>query len=109
MAEPTLQTVFGAGATQDATTITIIKANLPRLTPTATNTAESLLTGILLQAQNGLTKTTFDANIDQSLYIEIGFPSFLFRGANNDSYRNDPLTINLVKADTSETIDPDNY
>lgn len=109
MAEPTLVQVFGASATQTATTITITKSDLPGLTASATNTAESLLTGILLQAKVGLTKATFDTNLDQSLYIESGFPGFVFRGTNNDSYRNDSLTINLTKIDTAATIDPDNY
>lgn len=109
MAEPTLIQIFGANAVQTATTLTISKADLPRLTASATNTAESLLTGILLQAKVGLPKTTFDTNLDQSLYIEGGFPGFVFRGANNDSYRNDPLTINLTKLDSSATIDPDDY
>ncbi|MEH2243387.1 hypothetical protein [Nostoc sp.] len=61
MSEPTLQEVFGADAVQTATTITITKANLPRLTPGANNTAESLLTGIILQSQ-----TTKVFNVDPS-------------------------------------------
>lgn len=45
MAEPTLTQVFGSGATQDATTITISKSDLTEigLTPDANNSAESLL------------------------------------------------------------------
>lgn len=109
MAEPTLQEVLGAGATQDATTVTIVKANLPGLTPSATNTAESLLAGVLLCAKNGLTKTTFDTNINQSIYIEAAYSGFIYRGTDNAQYRNDPLTINLAKADTTATIDPDDY
>ncbi|MCC5626184.1 hypothetical protein, partial [Nostoc sp. CHAB 5715] len=76
MAEPTLAQVFGANATQTATTITITKADLPRLTPSSTNTAESLLTAILLKAQDGLPQSTFDTNLDQSIYIALGFPGF---------------------------------
>ncbi|MCC5619254.1 hypothetical protein LC605_30120 [Nostoc sp. CHAB 5836] len=109
MPEPTLQQVFGANATQTATTITITKADLPGLTPSSTNRAESLLTAILLKAQDGLPQSTFDTNIDQSIYIVSGFPGFAFRGANNDSYRVDQLTVNLAKPDTSATIDPDDY
>jgi hypothetical protein len=109
MSEPTLQQIFGANATQDATTITITKADLPGLTASSTNRAESLLTAILLKAQNGLPQSTFDTNIDQSIYVASGFPGFAFRGTNNDSYRVDQLTINLAKADTSGTIDPDDY
>lgn len=109
MAEPTLVEVFGNGATQDATTITIQKSSLPRLTPNATNTAESLLTGILLKAQEGLPQSSFDTNLDQSIYISPGFPGFTVRGANNESYRVDSLTVSLAKVDTSAIIDPDAY
>ncbi|MEH2437372.1 MAG: hypothetical protein V7K25_24580 [Nostoc sp.] len=109
MAEPTLQQIFGANATQTSTTITITKADLPRLTPSATNTAESLLTGILLKAEEPLSQANFDSNLDQSIYISDGFPSFTNRGANNDKYRVDQLTINLAKLDTSSAIDPDDY
>ncbi|HYX19067.1 MAG TPA: hypothetical protein VE944_32895 [Nostoc sp.] len=109
MAEPTLVEVFGTGATQDATTITIQKSSLLRLTPSATNTAESLLTGILLKAQAGLSQANFDANIDQSIYLTDGFPGFTTRGTNNTSYRVDQLTVNLAKIDTSSVIDPDDY
>ncbi|MEH2146249.1 hypothetical protein [Nostoc sp.] len=109
MAEPTLQQVFGANASQTVTTITITKADLPRLTPAANNTAESLFTGILLQGQSALIKTSFDTNIDQSVYVEAGYPGFVFRGTNNTSYRVDSLTVSLVKLDTASVIDPDDY
>lgn len=107
--EPTLIQVLGAGAVQTATTLTITKADLPGLTPTANNSAESLLVAIVLKAQTGLEKSTFDTNLDQSLYVDLGFPSFVFRGTNNDSYRVDQLTVNLAKPDTQSTIDPDEY
>ncbi|MBD2508282.1 hypothetical protein H6G91_13500 [Nostoc muscorum FACHB-395] len=109
MAELTLAQVFGTNATQDATTVTIYKADLPRLTPASVNTGESLLTGIILKSQVQLTKTNFDANIDQSIYIESGFPGFAFRGTDNTSYRVDSLTVSLAKVDTSSVIDPDDY
>ncbi|MBW4571603.1 MAG: hypothetical protein KME31_27375 [Tolypothrix carrinoi HA7290-LM1] len=109
MAEPTLTQVFGAGATQTATTITIAKADLPGLTASATNRGESLLAGILLKAKTGLLKTTFETELDQSIYIEAGYPTFTFRGANTDSYRVDQLTVNFAKIDTSAIIDPDDY
>jgi hypothetical protein len=109
MSEPTLQDIFGSGATQDANQIIILKVDLPRLTPQAVNKAESLLTGILLKARDSLPRTSFDTNVDQSIYIETGYPQFAFRGSNNDSYRVDQLTINLAKPDTSATIDPDDY
>ncbi|MEH1940096.1 MAG: hypothetical protein V7L01_07755 [Nostoc sp.] len=109
MSEPTLAQVFGSNATQDATTITIYKADLPRLTPQTVNTPESLLTGIIVKAQSGLPKSTFDSNIDQSIYVEPGYPGFAFRGTDNTSYRVDNLVVNLAKIDTASTIDPDDY
>lgn len=111
MAEPLLTEIFGVGATQDASTLTIDKADLLAigLTANATNTAESLLTAIVALAQTYLTQTNFDANLDQSIYIEKGFSSFTNRGENNDQYRLDQLTINLAKVDIGSTLDPDDY
>lgn len=109
MAEPTLQQVFGTNAVQDATTITITKADLTGLTAGANNSAESLLAAINLKAKAYLTQTNFDANIDQSIVIENGFSSFTIRGTNNDSYRLDQITISLAKLDTASTLDPDDY
>ncbi|WP_375514430.1 hypothetical protein [uncultured Nostoc sp.] len=109
MAEPTLTDIFGTGATQDATSITIQKSSLPRLTASANNTSESLLTAILLKAQVSLSQTSFDANINQSIYVSAGFSSFTTRGVNNDFYRVDQLIFNLAKVDTGSIIDPDDY
>lgn len=109
MAEPTLQEVFGSGATQDATTITILKSDLPGLTATSDNTAESLLVGILLKNLAGLSQTNFDTNLDQSIYVATGFPNFAFRGPDNSQYRVDQLTVNFAKFDTGGVIDPDDY
>jgi hypothetical protein len=46
----TLSDFFGEGATQDASTLTILKSDLYGLTPTSYNSAESLLAAILLRA-----------------------------------------------------------
>lgn len=46
----TLQQLFGANVTQNEQSIIIRKSDLPKLTPSANNTAESLLAAILLQA-----------------------------------------------------------
>ncbi|MEH2331566.1 hypothetical protein [Nostoc sp.] len=107
--EPTLQQVLGANAIQNATTITITKADLPTLTPSANNTAESLVTAILLKSKAVLLKSTFDTNMDQSIYIESGYPTFTTKGTNNDAYRVDQLVVNLAKPDTGAIIDADDY
>ena len=53
MPEPTLTQIFGAGAAQTATVLTIAKADLAAvgLTASSTNTAESLFVALLLQAK----------------------------------------------------------
>ncbi|WYL93423.1 MAG: hypothetical protein HEQ35_05710 [Gloeotrichia echinulata IR180] len=109
MAEPTLQQVFGASASQTATTLTITKADLLRLTASASNTAEQLLSGILLTAQSYLTQANFDANINQSIVISNGYSSMTTRGTDNAAYRSDQLTVSLSKVDTQSVIDPDDY
>ncbi|WP_088243873.1 hypothetical protein [Calothrix rhizosoleniae] len=109
MSEPTLTEVFGANATQDASTVTINKADLPGLTASATNTAESLLAAIFIQAAIALTQTKFDSDTDVSVYIESGFSSFTNRGANNDRYQVDPLTINFAKLNLETGLNPDDY
>lgn len=109
MAEPTLQQVFGAGATQDATTFTIAKADLTAvgLTASATNTAESLMVAILLLAKDYLTAANFENNLDQSITIEESFKNLVTR--NNQTFRQNSYSVNLHKLDTDSTIDPDDY
>jgi hypothetical protein len=109
MAEPTLQQVFGANASQTSTALTITKADLTGLTSSANNTAESLLVAILLKSQSYLNQENFDANIDQSITIADSFSSFTTRGANNTPYRTDSKTISLSKVDAASSIDPDDY
>lgn len=109
MAEPTLQDVFGGSAAQDATTLTISKANLTTvgLTATATNTAESLFVAILLLAKSTLTADALNTNPDQSISIDDSFESLVTR--NSQTYRQKTYSINLQKLDTGSTIDPDDY
>jgi hypothetical protein len=109
MAEPTLEQVFGAGAIQDATTITIQKSALVAqgLTATENNTAESLMVGILKIASTTLTQSNYDTNNDQSLIVGSGFPSIIYRGTT--AYRSNPIEVRLTKLDDGATIDPDDY
>lgn len=105
MAEPTLTQVFGAGATQDATTVTFLKSDIGVTASSAT--AEAILAGINVKASGFLTETNFGTNIDQSIYVAPGFSSFTTR--NDDPYRLDQLTINLAKLDDGATLDPNDY
>lgn len=107
MTQPTLAAVFGANATQTATDLIIKKADLPGLTPSATNTAESLFAGILLRAEVDLTTTAREADPDRNIAIEPGFDSIAYRGTT--AYYQSQRQITLQKPNTSAAIDPDDY
>lgn len=110
MAEPTLQQIFGAGATQSATELILSKADLTGLTASANNSAESLFVAILLKAKAYLTTANYDANIDQSVVIETpGFNAQSLVTRNNTQYRQYSETVNLYKVDSSGAIDPDDF
>lgn len=110
MSELTLQQVFGAGASQTATGLTISKTDLVSmgLTASADNKAESLLVAILLLAKQQLTNDNLQVNADQSISIEESqFPALTIR--NNQTYRQTTLSVNLQKLDISNVINPDDY
>ncbi|MEH2189383.1 MAG: hypothetical protein V7K64_24955 [Nostoc sp.] len=108
MAELTLEQVFGPGTTQDASSITLLKSNMPGLTASSSNTAESLLVGIVLKAKVNLTADNQTSNPDQSITIADGFvPSYTVRNA--IQYRQDDITLSLQKPAGSLAIDPDDY
>lgn len=110
MAEPTLQQIFGAGATQTATELVISKADLTGLTATANNSAESLFVAIMLKAKTHLTTANYEANTDQSIVIETpGFNAQSLVTRNNTQYRQYSETVNLYKVDSSSAIDPDDF
>jgi hypothetical protein len=110
MAEPTLQEVFGAGATQTATTITILKADLA-LTASATNRAEQLLAGICKKAATNLTSANFSTNGDQSITVSTGFDSLVYRTIANtqQTLLQTQLTFNFAKIQATSGISPDDY
>lgn len=111
MAEPTLQELFGIGATQDIDSFSIQKADLAAigLIADANNTGESLLIAALLKVKEYLNQANYEQNLDQNVLIETGLPSFLNRGPDSASYRTDQLLITLSKPDTNETINPNDY
>ncbi|MEH2145299.1 hypothetical protein [Nostoc sp.] len=110
MAEPTLQQVFGANASQTATTLTIAKADLASvgLTALASNTAESLMVGLLLKAAAYLkdSNQTTDPDIQVTI-ADSGFPQLVNR--NSAQWRQITYNVNLQTPDTGFAIDPDNY
>lgn len=111
MSEPSLQEVFGAGATQDVNTFTIAKADLVAvgLTANANNKAEGLLVAILLLAKATLTTDRQAINPEQSITIEEGFGGDTLVQRNNQTYRQKTYSTNLQKLDAQLTIDPDDY
>ncbi len=112
MAKPSLQQVFGTNAVQTSTTLTISKADLSSvgLTPTASNTAESLFAAILFLAKNSLTIANQDINPEQSISVadqDFDFQSLVSR--NNQTYRQTTYTARLQKLDINTTPDPDDF
>jgi hypothetical protein len=106
MSEPSITDIFGSGASQSGTSITISKADLAAvsLTASASNTAESLLAAILLLAKVNLTQANFDANIDQSITILPGFNSIIQRpnpSGSSTEYRQFQYNVNFHKLDNS--------
>jgi hypothetical protein len=110
MAEPLLTDVFGAGVTQDATTITIFKSDLP-MTATATNRAEQIFAAIVKKASTVLTATAFSSNSDRSINIAPGYDSLAYRtiGTTQETLLQTQLTINFAKIQTSSGVTPDDY
>ncbi|MBE9202111.1 MULTISPECIES: hypothetical protein [unclassified Nodularia (in: cyanobacteria)] len=118
MAEKTVAETFGAGAARLASGVTTSESGLfipdsalvtSGLATPATATAEGHLAAILVGAQSALTQSSYDTNIDQSLYLAPGFASFTTRGVDNDPYRIDQIVISLAKLDSGSTIDPSAY
>lgn len=110
MAEPTLQQVFGAGATQTATTITILKADLD-MTATATNRAEQCFAAIVKKGGVTLTPANFATNGDQSITIAPGFDSLAYRtiGTVQETLLQTQLTLNFAKVQPTSGVTPDDY
>jgi hypothetical protein len=107
MAQPSLQDVLGPGATQDATTITILKADLPGLTPAANNNGEQLFAGIVKRARVYLTDANQTNNPDQNITFGETFSRFVTR--NDQKYRQNQIPINFQKLDNDPDIEPDEY
>lgn len=110
MAEATLQEIFGTGATQTSTTITILKADLP-MTAIATNKGETVLAAIIKKNLTTLSQTVFDADPAKSISLVQGFDSLIYRtnGTVQETLLQVPITINFAQTQASGTINPDNY
>jgi hypothetical protein len=110
MAEPTLQEIFGAGATQTATTITILKADLP-MTSAAVNRGEQCFAAIVKKAGVNLTTENFATNANQSITIAAGFDALAYRtiATVQETLLQTQLTINFAKVQVTSGVTPDDY
>jgi hypothetical protein len=101
MADPTIQDVFGAGATQTATT----------LTASATNGGEAVAMGIVLKLQTTLTTAARDADLDRSLAVERSFDQIVTRtvGTTTNDYYQSGFTVTAQKLNAAGAIDADDY
>jgi hypothetical protein len=110
MAEPTIQDLFGAGATQTATTITILKSDLT-MTASASNRGEQVFAAIVKKAAPALADTTFGTNADQSISIESGYDAIVTRTFNSvqSNYLRTQLNLNFHKLQATSGITPDDY
>ncbi len=109
MTAPTLAQVFGQNAVQNATTLTITKADLSTtgFTPSATNTADSLLAAILAFAEQTLTPANQSSNPEQSVAIADSFDSITL--INTVSYRVKTKSLSFQKPDTGSAFNPNDY
>ncbi|HYW21557.1 MAG TPA: hypothetical protein VE956_20090 [Nodularia sp. (in: cyanobacteria)] len=109
--EPTLQQVFGAGATLSPTQLIIDLQNLAAngLNVSTPPKAEALLVALIIQARTTLTLENFEANIDQSIYTEDGFSTVASRGENAAIYKIEPIIFNLAKLNAPTILDPNAY
>ncbi|MDJ0734317.1 MAG: hypothetical protein QNJ47_09625 [Nostocaceae cyanobacterium] len=105
MAEPTLIEVFGDNATQDATTLTISKADLVEtgLTPAADNTAQSLIAALLKKGKGKL--NVANQELDPDIQVTISDPALCTNNRNNINYDQYNYTVSFeIEA---APIDPD--
>lgn len=109
MAEPTLAQIFGANATQDATTVTLHKADYSAtgFAPTSSNTAESILGGILAFSQPTLSAANQASNPDQSIVVTDSNDNIVTRSS--VPYRRKTKIISFDKVDNGSAFNPSDY
>lgn len=110
MAEPTLQDVFGSNAAQSASDLTISKTDLATigLTPSASNSGESLLVAVILYAAIRLTETARSADqVNRNVTVFFGGQDI--SGSPPNVFRRDAFSLLLYRATTIAPVDPDDY
>ncbi|OYD96080.1 hypothetical protein [Nostoc sp. 'Peltigera membranacea cyanobiont' 232] len=109
MSVATLQQVFGANATQDATTVTIHKADFASVgfTPATANTADSILAAIVAFAETNIPDSAVTGgDTTRTVGIADGYQTITTVGTSQLLVL--PKTINFYSP-FNGTFDPDNY
>lgn len=113
MPEPTLSETFGANATQNATSVTIDKTPMSEysLTPSASNKAEGLLTGMIAVASKNLTETNraLDRENRHLTVNYAGFDVIEDPVGSGQYYRRDIWTVIAYKSQPNTPFDLDDY
>lgn len=115
MAEKTLQEVFGVGATQTLTTITINKGDLTNLVATSNNNADSLSVALLNRFVDIYTSQARETDKSVSLtalpqITQISVDRVVVNNAVVEtSYLNKPVLINLYSLFTNSSPNPNDY
>lgn len=109
MTKPTLTDVFGANASQTGTQLIINKADLAAmgLTASATNTGESLLFAIALNAKLVLSNANRLTNPDQKLAIDSGYDQIATRGTT--TYYQTAYALTAQKLNNTPVARADDY
>ncbi|MDJ0797886.1 MAG: hypothetical protein QNJ51_13900 [Calothrix sp. MO_167.B12] len=107
MSEPTLASVYGASAAQDALTVTLTKADYSNLTASADNTAESIFVATFLNAAAVLTPAAQTTDPDIQVTIDKTSQADLTRNGSN--YIRHSYTVNLDVPNLASTVNPDSF
>lgn len=111
MAQPNLVEVFGAGASQSETQLIISKAALVELglTPSATNTAESLKVALVKLWAKNLTELARSEDPTNRHATTTYATQDLVEQPTNQFWIRDAYTVLLYKSTSKVDVDPDNY
>lgn len=110
MAEPSLQDVFGSGATQSSANITIAKADLASVGLTAqnSNTAESIFVSLILLAARSLTEANRATdNVNRNVTVPYGGQDI--SGTTQSPVLRDVYSVLMYRPYSLSPIDPDNF
>jgi len=110
MPEPSLQSVFGAGATQTASVLSIAKADLASvgLTAADANTAESLLVALILLAAKELTEANRAGDtVNRNVTLPYGGQDV--SGTVAAPFLRDAYSVLLYRAYSLSPVDPDQF